>query len=152
MAGLPTVTIVGTCTSAPELRFTASGAAVATWTVAANDRKFNRDTGKYEDAGTTFLRCSIWRQAAENCAESLSKGDRVVAIGQLRQREYEKDGEKRTVYELDVDEVAPSLRFATATVNRVKRGSEQPQHAGADDPWSTPQSGGFQASDGDSPF
>lgn len=145
MITLPEVTVVGTLTGDPELRFTPSGAAVANFSVACNDRRLNRDTGKWEDAGTTFLRCSIWRDYAEHVAESLSKGDRVVVIGRLRQREFEKDGEKRTVFELDAEEVTPSLRFATAKVQRVSRdgGSaggksgwrESGGKAPADDPW-----------------
>lgn len=142
MAGLPTIVVVGTLVAPPELRFTPSGAAVANFTVASNDRKFNRDTGQYEDAGTTFLRGSIWRQAAENAAESLNKGDRVIVTGQLRQREYEQNGEKRTAYELDAEEIAPSLKFATAKVNRVSRGSDSGGRTAAaeqpvDDPWGT---------------
>lgn len=123
MSGLPAVTVIGTLTADPELRFTPSGAAVTNFTIAANSRKLNRDTGEWEDGDATFLRCNLWRDAAENVAESLTRGARVIATGALKQREYEKDGEKRTVYELEVDEVGPSLRWAKAVVTKTKGGS-----------------------------
>lgn len=136
MAGLPVVTVAGTLTADPALRFTAAGAAVCSFTVAANDRKFNRETNQFEDKGATFLRCSIWRQAAENLAESAQRGDRVMVTGSLRQREYEKDGEKHTVYELDVEEVAVSLKFATAKVTKAARSGAGSKPSGpSDDPW-----------------
>ncbi len=121
MSGLPTIHVVGTITADPELRFTPSGAAVANFTIASNERRLNKDTQQWEDGAATFLRCSIWRDAAENVAESLHRGDRVLASGRLKQREYEKDGVKRTAYELDVDEVGPSLRWAQTTVRKLGR-------------------------------
>ena len=106
MAGLPEVTVAGTLTADPELRFTPNGNAVANFTVAANDRRFDKNTSEWVDAGATFLRCSIWRQAAENVAESLNRGNRVIVTGRLKQREYEdREGQKRTVFELDVTEI-----------------------------------------------
>ena len=129
----PEITVVGNVTGDPELRFTPSGAAVANFTVAQTPRSFNRQTQEYEDGETLFLRCSIWRQAAEHVGESLIRGMRVIAQGRLKQRSYETSGgEKRTVVELDVDEVGPSLRYATAKVNRSQRASDE---APADDPW-----------------
>lgn len=138
MSGLPTVHVIGTLTADPELRFTAGGHAVASFTIASNDRRLNKQSGEWEDGAATFLRCSIWRQAAEQVVESLSRGDRVIASGQLRQREYEKDGQKRTAYELDVDEIGPSLRWATAKVTRASRsvgGGGSRASSPADDPW-----------------
>ncbi len=125
MAGDTVLTVIGNLTADPELRFTASGAAVANFTVASTPRIFDRAANDWKDGEALFLRCSIWRQAAENVAESLSKGARVIVSGRLKQRSYEtKEGEKRTVVELEVDEVGPSLRNATAKVNRVSRGSD----------------------------
>jgi len=122
MAGLPEITVAGTLTADPELRFTANGIAVANFTVAANDRRYNAQTGQWEDAGATFLRCTIWREAAEHVAESLGKGMRVLLTGTLRQRAWETDqGEKRTSYEVDVIEIGPSLRWATAKVAKATR-------------------------------
>jgi single-strand DNA-binding protein len=149
MITLPEMTVVGTLVADPELRFTPNGVAVANFRVACNDRRLNKDTGKWEDGEATFLRCSVWREYAEHVGESLSRGDRVVVIGRLRERSYEKDGEKRTAYELDAEEVTPSLRFATAKVNRVERNggssssSKSPAKGSgwrasggaADDPW-----------------
>lgn len=137
------VTVVGNLTDAPELRFTASGAAVASFTIASTPRKFNKQTESWEDSDTLFMRCSIWREAAENVAESLIKGIRVIAQGRLVQRSYDtREGEKRTVVELQVDEVGPSLTFATAKVERAQRNSSAPnpsggvrQSAPANDPW-----------------
>jgi len=123
MAGETRVTVVGNLTADPELRYTASGAPVADFTVAATPRAFDRATGEWKDADPLFLRCSIWRQPAENLANSLSKGARVVVEGVLRQRSFEtKDGEKRTVIELDADEVGASLRYATVQVHRTASG------------------------------
>jgi single-strand DNA-binding protein len=116
---LPDVTVVGTLTADPELHFTQTGTAVANFSIACNTRK--REGDRWVDGDTTFLRASIWREYAENVAESLSKGDKVIAHGQLKQRSYEKDGQTRTTFELDADEIGPSLRFATAKVNRVQR-------------------------------
>jgi single-strand DNA-binding protein len=123
MAGDTVITVVGNLTADPELRFTPSGAAVASFTIASTPRQFDRASNEWKDGDALFLRCSIWRQAAENCAESLTRGMRVVATGRLKQRSFEtREGEKRTVIELDVDEVGPSLRYATAKVNRTARG------------------------------
>lgn len=143
MAGDTVITVVGNLTDDPELRFTASGAAVANFTVASTPRFFDKNTNDWKDGDALFLRCSIWRQAAENVAESLTKGARVVVQGRLKQRSYEtREGEKRTVYELDVDEVGPSLRYATAKVTKVSRsgggggfGGGAPAGPPADDPW-----------------
>src|SRR5512133_336084 len=122
MAGETTITLVGNLTADPELRFTPSGAAVANFTVASTPRTFDRQTNEWKDGDTLFLRCSIWREAAESVAESLTKGMRVIATGRLVQRSYDtREGEKRTVYELQVDEVGPSLRYASAKVTRTQR-------------------------------
>ncbi len=159
MAGETVITVVGNLTADPELRFTPSGAAVASFTVASTPRTFDRQTNEWKDGEALFLRCSIWRQAAENVAESLTRGSRVIVSGRLKQRSFEtREGEKRTVIELDVDEVGPSLRYATAKVNRTSRGSSGGGGFGsqggggggsapADDPWSSapsapPQGGG----------
>jgi single-strand DNA-binding protein len=112
MAGDTVITVVGNLTADPELRFTASGAAVASFTVASTPRTFDKGANEWKDGEALFLRCSAWRQLAENVAESLTKGTRVIAQGRLQQRSYEKDGQKRTVIELEVDEIGPSLRFA----------------------------------------
>ncbi|MBK7623358.1 MAG: single-stranded DNA-binding protein [Kineosporiaceae bacterium] len=123
MAGETVVTIIGNLTNDPELRFTPSGAAVANFTVASTPRTFDRQSNEWKDGETLFMRCSVWREAAENAAESLQRGTRVLVSGRLKSRSYEtKEGEKRTVVELDVDEVGPSLRYATAKVNRTQRG------------------------------
>jgi single-strand DNA-binding protein len=142
MAGDTVITVVGNLTADPELRFTPSGAAVASFTIASTPRTFDRGSNEWKDGEALFLRCSIWRQAAENVAESLQRGMRVVASGRLKQRSFEtREGEKRTVIELDVDEIGPSLRYATAKVNRTQRGSSgggfgsSGGDAPADDPW-----------------
>jgi single-strand DNA-binding protein len=123
MAGDTVITVVGNLTADPELRFTPSGAAVANFTIASTPRTFDRQSNEWKDGDTLFLRCSIWRDAAENVAESLTKGTRVIAQGRLVQRSYEtREGEKRTVVELQVDEVGPSLRYASAKVTRTQRG------------------------------
>jgi single-strand DNA-binding protein len=122
MAGETVITVIGNLTNDPELRFTPSGQAVASFTVASTPRTMDRQTNEWKDGDTLFLRCSVWRQAAENVAESLHKGYRVIVQGRLKQRSFEtREGEKRTVVELDVDEVGPSLRNATARVNRAGR-------------------------------
>ena len=122
MAGLPEVTVAGTLTADPELRFTQSGVPVANFTVAANDRRFDKQTGQWVDGDATFLRCTLWRQPAENLAESLNKGARVLVTGTLRQRSYETgEGDKRTVLELDVTEVGASLKWATAKIAKAAR-------------------------------
>ncbi|MCD2263657.1 single-stranded DNA-binding protein [Dietzia aurantiaca] len=114
------ITIVGTLVADPELRYTPSGASVANFRVASNPRRYNSQTQQWEDGDPLFLACNVWRQAAENVAETLSKGMRVIVNGRLRQRSYEnREGEKRTVYEVEVDEVGPSLKYATAQVTRI---------------------------------
>ncbi|EMD27638.1 single-stranded DNA-binding protein [Amycolatopsis azurea] len=124
MAGETTLTVIGNLTTDPELRFTPSGAAVANFTVASTPRVLDRASGEWRDGDPMFLRCSLWKQAAENLAESLTRGTRVIVHGRLKQRSYEtKEGEKRTVVELDVDEIGPSLRYATAKVNKAGRSS-----------------------------
>ena len=121
MAGDTTITVVGNLTADPELRFIQSGAAVVNFTVASTPRTFDRATNEWKDGETLFLRCSLWREAAENVAESLTKGMRVIVSGRLVQRSFESSGEKRTVVELQVDEVGPSLRYATAKITRTQR-------------------------------
>lgn len=122
MAGDPVITLVGNLTSDPELRFTPNGAAVANFTVASTPRMFDRKSGEFRDGETLFMRCSLWRDAAENVAESLSRGTRVIVQGRLKSRSFDtKEGERRTVMELDVDEIGPSLRFAKAQVSKVER-------------------------------
>jgi single-strand DNA-binding protein len=126
MAGETVITVVGNLTADPELRFTPNGAAVANFTIAATPRVLDRASNEWKDGEALFLRCSIWRQAAEHVAESLTKGARVIVQGRLKQRSYEtREGEKRTVIELEVDEIGPSLRYATAKVNRAARGGGQ---------------------------
>lgn len=123
MAGETVITVVGNLTADPELRFLPSGAAVANFTVASTPRTFDRQSGEWKDGDALFLNCAVWRQAAENVAESLRKGMRVLVQGRLRQRSYEtQQGERRTVFELEVDEVGPSLRYATAAVTRSSGG------------------------------
>ena len=143
------ITVVGNLTGDPELRFTPSGAAVANFTVASTPRTFDRQTNEWKDGDTLFLNCSVWRQAAENVAESLQKGMRVIAQGRLKARSYEtREGEKRTVMELEVEEVGPSMKYATAKVARVSRGGGGGGGFGGDDPWASqgqqpaPQQGG----------
>lgn len=140
MAGETTITVVGNLTDDPELKFTPSGAAVANFTIASTPRTFDKNTNEWKDGDTLFLRCSIWRQAAENVAESLQKGQRVIVTGALRVRQYERqDGSKGTSVELNVDEVGPSLRYASAKVTRNQRGSGPGEGAPpAVDPWSAP--------------
>ncbi|WP_129338416.1 single-stranded DNA-binding protein [Cellulomonas endophytica] len=122
MAGETLITVVGNLTGDPELRFTPSGAAVANFTIASTPRTFDRQANEWKDGETLFMRCSIWREAAEQVAESLTKGTRVIAQGRLVSRTYDtREGEKRTVVELQVDEVGPSLRYASAKVTRTQR-------------------------------
>jgi single-strand DNA-binding protein len=160
MAGETTITVVGNLTDDPELRFTPSGAAVAKFRIASTPRTLDRQSGEWKDGEPLFLACNIWRDAAEHVAESLQRGARVIVQGRLRQRSYEtREGEKRTVYELEVDEIGPSLRYATAKVQKMSRsgsggggfgsgggGGNRPQSSGAsgggggssfDDPWAT---------------
>ncbi|MFE9579436.1 single-stranded DNA-binding protein [Nocardia sp. NPDC006044] len=123
MAGDTVITVIGNLTADPELRFTPAGAAVANFTVASTPRVFDRNSNEWKDGEALFLRCNIWREAAENVAESLTRGSRVIVSGRLKQRSYEtREGEKRQVVELEVDEVGPSLRYATAKVNKTSRG------------------------------
>src|ERR1700759_4956130 len=122
MAGDTVITVVGNLTGDPELRFTPSGAAVANFTVASTPRIYDRQSGEWKDGDALFLRCNIWREAAENVAESLTRGSRVIVTGRLKQRSFEtREGEKRTVFEVEVDEIGPSLRYATAKVNKASR-------------------------------
>ena len=147
MAGETVITVVGNLVDDPELRFTPSGAAVANFRIASTPRTLNKQTNEWEDGEALFLSCSIWRQAAENVAESLQKGMRVVVQGRLKARSYEtREGEKRTVMELEVDEVGPSLRYATAKVARTTRQGGGQGAAPANDPWASPapQQGGQQ--------
>ena len=145
------VTIVGNLTGDPELRFTPSGAAVASFTVASTPRVLDKATNEWKDGEALFMRCSVWRQYAENVAESLTKGMRVVVTGRLKQRSYEtREGEKRTVVEMEVDEVGPSLKYATAKVNKVQRGGGgfggdsggAGSSGSSDDPWAAGPAGG----------
>lgn len=125
MAGDTVITIIGNLTADPEMRFTPSGAAVASFTIASTPRTFDRQAGEWKDGETLFMRCSIWRDAAENVAESLTKGMRVIAQGRLVQRSFTtREGENRTVVEMQVDEIGPSLRYAKAQVTRQSRGGQ----------------------------
>jgi single-strand DNA-binding protein len=153
MAGETVITVIGNLTADPELRFTPSGAAVANFTVASTPRTFDRQSQEWKDGEALFLRCNVWRQAAENVAESLTRGSRVIVSGRLKQRSFDtKEGEKRTVIELEVDEIGPSLRYATAKVQKMSRsggggfgasggGGAGRQTGGGgntfDDPWAT---------------
>ena len=160
-AGDTTITLVGNLVDDPELRFTPSGAAVAKFRVASTPRYLDKNTNEWKDGESLFLQCNIWRQAAENVAESLTKGMRVILTGRLKQRSYEtKEGEKRTVFEVEVDEVGPSLRNATAKVTRTQRaagGAAAPAAADTfgDDPWAaastSPAGGGWGTSTTDEP-
>jgi single-strand DNA-binding protein len=167
MAGDTIITVVGNLTADPELRFTPSGAAVANFTVASTPRQLDKQSGEWKDGEALFLRCNIWRQAAENVAETLTRGARVIVSGRLKQRSYEtREGEKRTVVELEVDEVGPSLRYATAKVNKVSRGSGGGGFGGggfsgdsgsggappADDPWGSAPAAGSGGMDEEPPF
>src|ERR1700761_7902436 len=171
MAGETVITVVGNLTADPELRFTPSGAAVASFTVASTPRTLDRATNEWKDGEALFLRCAIWREAAENVAESLTRGSRVIVQGRLKQRSFEtREGEKRTVVEVEVDEIGPSLRYATAKVNKASRsggggggfggggggGPRQPAQTtggASDDPWgSAPASGSFGGGDDEPPF
>ncbi len=126
MAGDTVITVIGNVTGDPELRFTPSGAAVANFTVASTPRAFDRQSNEWKDGETLFMRCSVWRDAAENVAESIQRGTRVIVSGRLKSRSYEtKEGEKRTVVEMDVDEIGPSLRYASAKVTKTQRGGGQ---------------------------
>lgn len=158
MAGETVVTLVGNLVDDPELRFTPSGAAVANFRVASTPRTYDRQSGEWKDGESLFLSCSVWRQAAENVAESLQRGMRVIIQGRLKQRSYDdREGQKRTVFEIDVDEVGPSLKSATAKVTKAQRSGGTSSDPGAyqggggggnqggaphNDPWATPASGG----------
>jgi len=153
MAGDTQITVVGNLTGDPELRFIQSGAAVVNFTVASTPRTFDRQSNEWKDGETLFMRCSLWREAAENVAETLTKGMRVIVTGRLVSRSWEANGEKRTVTEMQVDEVGPSLRYATAKVNRTQRsggqgggnggggfsggGSSSPAGGSDNDPWAS---------------
>jgi single-strand DNA-binding protein len=146
MAGDTQITVVGNLTADPELRFIQSGAAVVNFTVASTPRSFDRNTNEWKDGETLFLRCSLWREAAENVAESLTKGMRVIVSGRLVSRSWEANGEKRTVNEVQVDEVGPSLKYATAKVTRTQRSGSAsgggtsggaPAGGSDNDPWAT---------------
>ncbi len=143
MAGETIITVVGNLTADPELRYTQNGLPVANFTIASTPRNFDRATSEWKDGEALFLRASVWREFAEHVAGSLTKGSRVVATGRLKQRSYEtKEGEKRTSIELEVDEIGPSLRYATAQVTRAAGGGNggggQSRGQVADEPWSTP--------------
>lgn len=177
------ITVVGNIVADPELRFTPAGAAVANFRVASTPRRYNSQKNQWEDGEAMFLTCNVWRQAAENVAETLSKGMRIIVTGRLKQRSFQtREGENRTVFEIDVDEVGPSLRYATAQVNRNPREgggnfggggqqqrsnnnnqggfggqqqqqSQQQNQAPAEDPWnSAPPAGGFGGADSEPPF
>jgi len=148
MAGDTQITVVGNLTGDPELRFISSGAAVVNFTVASTPRTFDRQANEWKDGETLFMRCSLWREAAENVAESLTKGMRVLVTGRLVSRSWETNGEKRTVTEMQVDEVGPSLRYATAKVTRTQRsggsgggfsggGGSAPAGGSDNDPWAS---------------
>ena len=150
MSGETQITICGNLTADPEIRFTPQGAAVANFTVASTPRTFDKAKNEFVDGDTLFMRCSIWREAAENVAESLTKGTRVIVQGRLVQRSYEtREGEKRTVVELQVDEIGPSLKYASAKVTRAQRsnGGNSGGFSGApagNDPWAgSAPAGGF---------
>ena len=140
MANETTITIIGNLVADVELRFTPSGAAVANFTVASTPRTFNKASNEWEDGNTLFLPCSIWRDAAEHCAESLTKGTRVIVQGRLQQRSYDdREGSKRTIYEVAVDEVGPSLLRATAVVTRATSGAQPGRQPAARQPAGRPQ-------------
>ncbi|MEI2809635.1 MAG: single-stranded DNA-binding protein [Nocardioides sp.] len=160
MAGETIITVVGNLVDDPELRFTPSGAAVANFRIASTPRTFDRQSNEWKDGDALFLSCSVWRQAAENAAESLTKGMRVIVQGRLRSRQYEtREGEKRTVFEIEVDEVGPSLKYASAKVTRAQRsGGGFGGGQGGDDPWansgpsSSNQSSSRSSSSNDDPW
>jgi single-strand DNA-binding protein len=168
MAGETVITLIGNLTADPELRFTPSGAAVANFTVASTPRTFDRQSNEWRDGDAMFINCAVWRQAAENVAESLQKGMRVIVQGRLKSRSYEtREGERRTVFEIDVDEIGPALRYATAKVTRTSsgggqggggqgggrpssnQGGGQGSGQGGDDPWATGGSGGGRSQGSD---
>ncbi|MFY9190195.1 MAG: single-stranded DNA-binding protein [Lawsonella sp.] len=159
------ITVVGNLTADPELRFTPSGAAVANFTVASTPRRYNSQSGQWEDGEPLFMRCSIWRDYAEHVAESLTRGTHVIVQGRLKQRSFEtRDGEKRTVVELDVDEIGPALRYATANVTKANRGGGNRSYgnssggnsaggsAPAEDPWGSQPNSADKAGFDNAPF
>lgn len=162
MAGETTLTIIGNLTGDPDLRFTPAGAAVANFTVAATPRTFDKQSQEWRDGDTLFMRCNVWREQAESVAESLTKGSRVIVTGRLRQRSFDdREGQKRTVVELEVDEVGPSLRWAQAKVTKAARSSQGGGNTyaqggsyggGSDgDPWATPAGAGAGVGHGSEP-
>jgi single-strand DNA-binding protein len=161
MAGETTITVIGNLTADPELRFTPSGSAVANFTIASTPRTFDRQSNEWKDGETLFLRGSVWRESAENVAETLTKGTRVIAQGRLKSRSFEtKEGERRTVMELEVDEIGPSLRYASAQINRKQRGGgangqgggdQQHNQGGQADPWGAPAGAGASSGWGNGP-
>ncbi|MBK6762352.1 MAG: single-stranded DNA-binding protein [Micrococcales bacterium] len=148
MVGEPQITLVGNMVADPELRFTPSGVAAASIRIAVTPRNRDNASGEWKDGETVWLSGTVWRQYAENVAESLRKGMRVIVIGRLKQRSYEtREGEKRTVYEVDIDDIGPALRYATASIQRTSRGSSAdagaaPAPSGGGDPWGAPAGGG----------
>lgn len=168
MAGETVITVIGNLTADPELRFTPAGSAVANFTIASTPRTFDKQANEWKDGEGLFLRSAVWKEAAENVAETLTKGMRVIAQGRLRSRSYDtKEGERRTVMELEIDEIGPSLRFASAKVARTQRSNtgfnnaphqsapRGGQNAPAVDPWqqaqSAPQGGGWNGPGDDEP-
>ncbi|GAB2681901.1 single-stranded DNA-binding protein [Kribbella swartbergensis] len=169
MAGEPPITLIGNLTGDPELRFTPSGAAVANFTVASTPRTLDRQTNEWKDGETLFINCSVWRQVAENVAESLTRGSRVVVHGRLKARSYDdRDGNKRTVFECEVDEIGASMRYATLKISKTSRsdgggfgggnqggggyGGGGQGGAPQNDPWATPQGGGGQSAPQNDPW
>ena len=159
MSGESIITLVGNCVNDPELKFLPSGVAVCNWTIASTPRTFDRQSNEWKDGDPLLLPCSIWRQAAEHVAESLTKGMRVIVQGRLKSRSYEtREGEKRTVFEIDVEEVGPSLTWATARVTRNDRsgaGQSRPQaqrQRPAGDPWAPPAGDPWAARSAEAPF
>jgi len=151
MANDTLITVIGNLTGDPELRFTPSGSAVANFSIASTPRSFDRTSNEWKDGETLFLRASVWREAAENVAESLTKGMRVIAQGRLKSRSYDKDGEKKTVIEFEVDEIGPSLQYASAKVTRKQKGASAggfsepvPSHHGTQQPAQQQPWGGNQ--------
>ncbi len=148
MAGETVITVVGNAVADPELRYTQNGKPVANFTIASTPRTFDRQANEWKDGEALFLRASVWGEFAEHVAGSITKGTRVIAQGRLKQRSYQdREGNQRTSIELEVDEIGPSLRYATAQVTRAGGGGSQQRHAPADEPWTTPGS-----SDSETPF
>lgn len=163
MSGETIITVVGNLVADPELRFTPSGAAVCNFRIASTPRTFDKQTNEWKDGEGLFLTCNVWRQAAENAAESLERGMRVIVTGQLKSRQYEtREGEKRTVMEIEVEEVGPSMKYATAKVSKAMRsggqsgggfgGGQQSQQGGGDDPWATPSAVAGAGQQGNDPW